>query len=317
MSCVLSIRMSEPQFEGQTKGKLSSSEIRGVVEGVSYEHLQQIFQNKPSILTAIVKKAQNAAKVREAMKKTREVTKNKSVFDVSGMSSKFSGCTSKDPAETELYLVEGDSAGGSAKQGRERYFQAILPLRGKVINAEKAKLSDVLGNEEIKTMITAIGAGIGKEFDPDNTRFQKVIIMTDADIDGEHIRTLLLTFFYRFMKGLIDKGFLYIARPPLYKVTIGKEEHYAFSEKEKEDILSTTRSKKVEIQRYKGLGEMNPDQLWETTMNPETRSLIKVQVEDAIYANEVFEVLMGSKVDKRREFIEEHAKEAQINLSNS
>ena len=317
LSCILSIRMSEPQFEGQTKGKLSSSEVKGIVEGIVGEQLQALFQEKPSILTAIVKKAQNAAKIREALKKTREVSKNKSVFDIAGMSSKFAGCTSRDPKETELYLVEGDSAGGSAKQGRERYFQAILPLRGKVINSEKAKLSDVLGNEEIKTIITAIGAGIGKDFDATTAKFQKVIIMTDADIDGEHIRTLLLTFFYRFMRELIEEGFVYIARPPLYKISSGKESHYAFSDKEKDEIIRSMKSKKVEIQRYKGLGEMNADQLWETTMNPQTRSLIRVNVADGMYANEIFETLMGSKVDKRREFIEDHAREANLDLSNS
>lgn len=317
LTCIISIKMADPQFEGQTKGKLASGEIRGLADSISSEKLSELLTDNPAVLTAIVKKAQSAAKAREAMKKSREVNKTKSTLDIAGLSGKFAKCTTKDAKEAELYLVEGDSAGGSAKQGRNRFFQAILPLRGKVINTEKNKLSKVLSNEEIKTIITAIGAGIGKEFDPANSKFHKVVIMTDADVDGEHIRTLLLTFFFRFMRPLIDEGYLYIAQPPLYKIEHGKKEvEYAFSDKERDSILESLGNKKYSIQRYKGLGEMNADQLWETTMDPETRSLIRIRVEDAIYADKVFELLMGDKVEPRRAFIEEHANEAEIDFSN-
>lgn len=317
LTCVISVKMSEPSFEGQIKSKLASSEIRGIADSIVSEQLNQLFSDNPTVLSTIVKKAQVAAKAREAMKRSKEANKSKNTLDIAGLSGKFAKCTSRIPEDTEIYLVEGDSAGGSAKQGRDRFFQAILPLRGKVINTEKAKLSKVLSNEEIKTIIAAIGAGIGKEFDITKCKFHKIIIMTDADVDGEHIRTLLLTFFYRFMRPLIDSGYIYIAQPPLFKISTNKEDYYAYSDKERDEIYTQLKGKKYTVQRYKGLGEMDSNQLWDTTMDPETRSLLRITLADNIQADKVFSVLMGDKVDVRRAFIEEHAHEANIDHSNA
>lgn len=315
ITCILSLRMPDPSFEGQTKSKLSNSEIRGVADSIAYDHLSKLFNSNPTILANIVKRAQETAKIKETIKKSKEVSKSKSTIEIAGLSGKFAKCTTNNPDEAEIYLVEGDSAGGSAKSGRDRFFQAILPLRGKVINCEKQKLSKVLSNEEIRTMINAIGTGIGKEFDIESTKYKKIVIMTDADVDGEHIRTLLLTFFYKFMRPLIEAGYVYIAQPPLYKISYGTkddEDIYVYSDTEKEEVMNTFKGKKFSIQRYKGLGEMNADQLWDTTMNPQTRSLIKLGVRDVLEANEVFSILMGDKVEPRRLFIEEHANEARI-----
>lgn len=317
LTCVLSVKMPDPSFEGQIKSKLASGEVRGIADSVVSEQLQQLFGANPTVLSAIVKKAQIAAKAREAMKRSKEANKEKNTLDIAGLSGKFAKCTSKNSKEAELYLVEGDSAGGSAKQGRNRFFQAILPLRGKVINAEKKKLSSVLANEEIRTIITAIGTGIGKELDPSKTKYEKIIIMTDADVDGEHIRTLLLTFFYKFMRPLIEEGYLYIAQPPLFKISTQKEDFYAYSDAERDAIYKELKGKKFTTQRYKGLGEMNADQLWDTTMNPETRSLLRVTLADALYADKIFSVLMGDKVEERRAFIDDHAAEAEIDHSNA
>lgn len=316
LTLVISIKVPEPQFEGQTKGKLVNTEVRGISDSIASENLTNYFLDHPTIVTKIVKKAKEAAKAREMARKSKEVNSKKNTVDIAGLSSKLAKCTSKNPDETELYIVEGDSAGGSAKQGRNRYFQAILPLRGKVINSEKARLSKILSNEEIKTMIATIGTGIGKDFDIENAKYKKIVIMTDADVDGEHIRTLLLTFFYRFMKPLIDEGYIYIAKPPLYKITQGKNVEYVFTENEKNKLLKEWKGKKVEIQRYKGLGEMDPKQLWETTMDPAHRVLIRVTETDAIVSDKIFTTLMGSGVDERREFIKRHAKYANIDYSN-
>lgn len=317
LTCVLSVKMPDPSFEGQIKSKLASGEVRGIADSVVSEQLQQLFSANPTVLSAIVKKAQIAAKAREAMKRSKEANKEKNTLDIAGLSGKFAKCSSKNPKEAELYLVEGDSAGGSAKQGRNRFYQAILPLRGKVINAEKKKLASVLANEEIRTIITAIGTGIGKELDPSKTKYEKIIIMTDADVDGEHIRTLLLTFFYKFMRPLIEEGYLYIAQPPLFKISTLKEDFYAYSDTERDAIYKELKGKKFTTQRYKGLGEMNADQLWDTTMNPETRSLLRVTLADALYADKIFSVLMGDKVEERRAFIDDHAAEAEIDHSNA
>jgi DNA gyrase subunit B len=263
------------------------------------------------VIKKIIEKAINAKRAREAAKKARELTRRKSALENTSLPGKLADCSLREAQMCEIYLVEGDSAGGSAKQGRDRTYQAILPLRGKIINVEKARLDKIFSNEEIRTIITAIGAGIGEEFDIDKIRYGKIIIMTDADVDGAHIRTLLLTFFYRYMQPLIAAGNVYIAQPPLFKISRGKEEYYAYSEREMEAIVSKIGGKNVDIQRYKGLGEMNPDQLWETTMNPETRTILQVTLDDAIEADNIFSILMGDKVEPRREFIEEHAREVQ------
>ena len=313
LTCVLSVRVKEPQFEGQTKTKLGNSEVRGAVEQVVNEKLSSFLEENPSVARAIIDKAINAARARLAARKARELVRRKSAIEGMVLPGKLADCSITDPALCEIYLVEGDSAGGSAKQGRDRNYQAILPLRGKILNVERARLDKILSNEEIRTIIAAIGTGIGEDdFSVKGARYHKIIIMTDADVDGAHIRTLLLTFFYRHMRELIEQGMIYIAQPPLYRVARGKEEHYAFNEEERE-MLSTRMkgpdgTKNVNIQRYKGLGEMNPEQLWKTTMDPETRTILQVTLEDAVEADSVFSTLMGDEVEPRRKFIENNAK---------
>ncbi len=308
LTSILSIKLPDPQFEGQTKTKLGNSDIKGIVESIINEKLKEYLEEHPKVADSIILKAIQASQAREAARKARELTRRKSFLESSTLPGKLADCSERDPAKSELYIVEGDSAGGSAKQGRDRATQAILPLRGKILNVEKARLDKILNNQEIQTLITAIGTSLGDDFDITRARYHKLIIMTDADVDGSHIRTLLLTFLFRYMRPLIDFGYIYIAQPPLYKLTKGKVEHYVYSDKEKNDKLKEL-GEKVQIQRYKGLGEMNPEQLWETTMNPKNRFLIKVTIEDAIEANELFSILMGDNVEPRREFIEKHALE--------
>lgn len=306
LTVILSVKLTDPQFEGQTKTKLGNSEVRGITESVVAEGLSTFFEENPSVAKRILEKAISAARAREAARKARELTRRKSVLESSALPGKLTDCTSKDPSESEVYLVEGDSAGGSAKQGRDRQFQAILPLRGKILNVERARLDKILANEEIRAMITAIGTGIGDEFDIEKARYHRIVIMTDADVDGSHIRTLLLTFFYRYMAPLIEAGYVYIAQPPLYLVKKGKQERYLYDDHALEQQLESW-GHDVNIQRYKGLGEMNAEQLWETTMDPETRTLLQVELEDAAAADWIFTVLMGDKVESRRDFIQEHA----------
>ncbi|MEM4336873.1 MAG: DNA topoisomerase (ATP-hydrolyzing) subunit B [Candidatus Woesearchaeota archaeon] len=312
LSAVLSLKMKNPQFEGQTKAKLGNSEIKGLVDSIVYEKLKEYFEENPSEARVIVEKCVKAAKAREAARKARELTRRKGALDSFSLPGKLADCSEKDPSKCELFLVEGDSAGGSAKAGRSREYQAILPLRGKILNVEKARLNKIFANNEIITMVTAIGTSIGEEFDISKLRYNKIIIMTDADVDGSHIRTLLLTFFFRYMPKLVEEGHIYIAQPPLYKVKKGKQFKYAYTENEKDEILKEF-GEGAEVQRYKGLGEMNPEQLWETTMNPETRNLIKVTLEDAVAADKIFTILMGEEVAPRRAFIQKHAKEV-VNL---
>ncbi len=308
LTAIVSVKVPEPQFEGQTKTKLGNSEVRGIVESLFGDKLQVFFDENPSVARKIIEKSLTAARAREAARKARELTRRKNALEVSSLPGKLADCSSKDASICELYLVEGDSAGGSAKQGRDRNFQAILPLRGKIINVEKARLDKILSNQEIRAIITALGTGIGDDFDITKARYHKIVIMTDADVDGSHIRTLLLTLFYRFMKPLIDAGYVYIAQPPLYKITKGKSIRYAYSDRELESVLQEIGRQGVNIQRYKGLGEMNPSQLWETTMDPEARTLLQVTMEDAMEADMIFTTLMGDKVEPRREFIEAHAR---------
>jgi len=307
LTAVINVKLPEPQFEGQTKTKLGNSEIRGIVQSIVGEELMTYLEENPRVAEAIVEKAATAAKARQAAKKARELTRRKGILDSVDLPGKLSDCANPDPAKSELYIVEGDSAGGSAKQGRDRDFQAILPLRGKIINVEKSRLNKMLENKEIRSIISAIGAGVGEDFDPDESRYHKVIIMTDADVDGAHIRTLLFTFFYRYMKPLIERGYLYMAQPPLYKITKGGGVRYAYREEDKQEVLEEWGNRGVSIQRYKGLGEMNPKELWETTMNPENRKLAKVTVEDAERADELFNLLMGKEVQPRKEFIKQNA----------
>ncbi|WP_077215237.1 DNA topoisomerase (ATP-hydrolyzing) subunit B [Bacillus dakarensis] len=308
LTAIISIKHPDPQFEGQTKTKLGNSEVRTATDTIFSELFEKFLLENPTTAKKIVEKGLMAARARLAAKKARELTRRKSALEVSSLPGKLADCSSKDPSISELYIVEGDSAGGSAKQGRDRHFQAILPLRGKILNVEKARLDRILSNNEVRAMITACGTGIGEEFDISKARYHKIVIMTDADVDGAHIRTLLLTFFYRYMRKIIEAGFIYIAQPPLYKVQQGKRVEYAYNEKELERIFAELPSQpKPNIQRYKGLGEMNPEQLWETTMNPETRTMLQVSLEDAIEADETFEILMGDKVEPRRHFIEENA----------
>lgn len=309
LTCVVSVKVQEPQFEGQTKTKLGNSEVRGAVDSIVGEGMGTFLEENPSIGKRIIEKALNAARAREAARKARELTRRKSALEGTSLPGKLADCSFKDPAVSELYLVEGDSAGGSAKQGRDRRFQAILPLRGKIINVEKARLDKILGNEEIRAMITAMGTSIGEDFDISKARYHKLIIMTDADVDGSHIRTLLLTFFYRYMRPLIEAGYVYIAQPPLYLVKKGKEKHYLYSDNDLEQLFAKIGKDNSSIQRYKGLGEMNPEQLWETTMDPEHRTNLQVTLEDAMAADQIFNILMGDKVEPRREFIHTHAKE--------
>lgn len=335
LTCVISTKVPEPQFEGQTKTKLGNSEVKSIVETVVGEQLQDFLEQNPSIAKKIIEKCLRAAEAREAARKARELIRRKNALEFSGLPGKLADCSINDPEHCEIYLVEGDSAGGSAKQGRDRRFQAILPLKGKILNVQKARMNKILENDEIKSIITALGTGIGSsdDFAEDKLRYHKIILMCDADIDGSHIRTLLLTFFYNYMKQIIDSERLYIAQPPLYKIKVNKEEHYAYDEAEKEQILKrfkinlksadlvnangedggsenegATKGKGFTISRFKGLGEMNPEQLWATTMNPETRTIRKVLIENAIEANKVFETLMGEEVEPRRNFIESNAK---------
>ena len=309
LTAIISVKLKEPQFEGQTKTRLGNSDVRGIVDSIVYEGLMAFLEEKPDYLKPIVEKAIKARQARDAAKKARELVRRKSAFSGLDLPGKLADCSSKNPRESELYIVEGDSAGGSAKQGRDRTFQAILPLRGKILNVEKARLDKVLSNAEIRTIIQALGCGIGEDFDINRLRYHRVIIMTDADVDGAHIRTLLLAFFYRFMPEIIEKGHLYIAQPPLYRVQAGRSEYYCYSDKDLRNLMERLSNKKVYVQRYKGLGEMNPEQLWKTTMNPKERILKRVDIEDALAADEYFTILMGDKVEPRREFIEAHAKE--------
>ncbi|MDH5233518.1 MAG: DNA topoisomerase (ATP-hydrolyzing) subunit B [Gemmatimonadota bacterium] len=313
LTAIISIRLRDPQFEGQTKTKLGNSEVESAVKTVVNEWLASYLEEHPRVANIVLEKALSASRAREAARKARDLTRKKSALDVGNLPGKLADCSLSDPAMCEIYLVEGDSAGGSAKQGRDRMFQAILPLRGKILNVEKARIDKILSNEEIRTIITAIGAGIKEEFQIDNVRYHKIIIMTDADVDGAHIRTLLLTFFFRQMHELIDAGMIYIAQPPLYRVAKGKEEYYAYDLEERDAIMARMGGNgegktNIGLQRYKGLGEMNPDQLWKTTMDPETRTILKVTMDDAVEANEVFQTLMGDDVEPRRDFIEKNAK---------
>ena len=309
LTAVVSVKITDPQFEGQTKTKLGNSEVRGVVDSIVGEGVSTFLEENPAVGKTIIEKALMAARARDAARKARELTR-KSVLERSTLPGKLADCSSKDPMECEIYIVEGDSAGGSAKQGRNRKFQAILPLRGKILNVEKQRLDRILNSDTIRSMVTAFGAGIGKDFDESKLRYNRIIIMTDADVDGAHIRTLLLTFFYRYMRPLIDGGHVYIAQPPLYKVSKGKKEAYAYSDAELDNIIAEMggRDNTTNIQRYKGLGEMNASQLWDTTMDPEDRILLKATVEDAQEADEIFTILMGDKVEPRREFIQKNAK---------
>lgn len=310
LTAIISVKLSEPQFEGQTKTKLGNSEIRGLVENTVSEKLADFLEENPSIARLVLDKCLTAARAREAARKARELTRRKSVLESTTLPGKLADCSERDPSACEIYIVEGDSAGGSAKQGRDRKFQAILPLWGKMLNVEKARIDKVFDNEKLTPVITALGAGISQDFDLSKLRYHKVIIMADADVDGSHIRTLLLTFFFRYMKPLVENEHVYIAQPPLFKVAKGKEDFYAYNEKEVDTIVKERNWKKEDctIQRYKGLGEMNAEQLWDTTMNPDTRTILKVTLADAVAADEIFTVLMGDKVEPRKEFIQTHAK---------
>ncbi len=306
---IINVKIANPQFEGQTKTKLGNSEVRGIVDSIVAECLGTFLEEHPSEARRVIEKTVQASRARMAARKARELTRRKSALDVSSLPGKLADCSLTDPNVCELYLVEGDSAGGTAKQSRDRRFQAILPLRGKILNVEKARLDKILANNEIRSMITALGTGIGEDFDLSKARYRKVILMTDADVDGAHIRTLLLTFFYRYMRPLIEKGHVYIALPPLYQVKKGKQEHYLFSDRELDRLLTDIGRQGITLQRYKGLGEMDADQLWDTTMNPETRTILQLQLEDIMLADEMFNTLMGEKVEPRREFIQDHAHE--------
>lgn len=309
LTAVLSVKLMNPQFEGQTKTKLGNSEMRGIVDTLVSENIDRFLEENPKDAKVIIERAMKASHAREAARKARELSRKRSILDNTTLPGKLADCSLNDSEITEIFIVEGDSAGGSAKQGRDRRYQAILPLKGKIMNVEKARLDRVLGYEEIKAMITAFGSGIGNEFDIDKLRYGKIIIMTDADVDGAHIRTLLLTFFFRYMKPLVENGYIYIAQPPLYKISKGKNDYYAYSDNQLDKIMNELgRNKEYPIQRYKGLGEMNPEQLWETTMDPETRTMLQVSVEDAIAADEIFTMLMGDRVKPRREFIQKNAK---------
>ncbi len=309
MSAIISVKLMEPQFEGQTKTKLGNSEMRVITDSIVADGLTAFLEENPATARIVMDKALQAARAREAARKARELTRRKSVLESTSLPGKLADCEERDPARSEIYIVEGNSAGGSAKQGRDRHYQAILPLRGKILNVEKTRLDRILANQEIKNMITAFGAGVGEDFDPAKLRYHKIICMTDADVDGSHIRILMLTFFYRYMRPLIEQGYVYVAQPPLYKVTKSKTDHYVYSDEQLDALLDQIgREPKPDIQRYKGLGEMNPEQLWETTMDPAKRTMYRVTIKDAIAADELLTVLMGDKVDPRREFIEKNAK---------
>ena len=307
LTAVVSVKLPEPQFEGQTKTKLGNTIMRSIVDGVTVEELGAFLEENPTTARIIVDKGLRAQRAREAAKRARELTRRKSVLESTSLPGKLADCAEKDPSKSEIFLVEGDSAGGSAKQGRDRHTQAILPLRGKILNVEKSRLDKILSSDEIKNMITAFGCGVGNDFDLEKARYHKIVIMTDADVDGAHIRTLLLTFFFRYMRPLIENGLVYIAQPPLYKVKKQKKEYYVYSDEQLNTLLEEIGRQGVELQRYKGLGEMNAEQLWDTTMDPEKRTLLQVSIEDAVLADEVFSMLMGDKVAPRREFIEENA----------
>jgi DNA gyrase subunit B len=309
LTTVISLKIANPQFEGQTKTKLGNSAVRGVIDSFIYQHLTQYFEEHPQDIQAIVNKVILAARAREAAKNARELARKRGALDSTSLPGKLADCSESNPAKSELYIVEGDSAGGSAKQGRDRKFQAILPLKGKILNVEKAGEHQILKNTEIQTLISAIGTGIGEKFDIERVRYHHIVIMTDADVDGAHIRTLLLTFFYRYMLKLIEVGYVYIAQPPLYRVSKGKEEKYVYRDEEVRKVSSALGEKGVIIQQYKGLGEMNAQQLWDTTMNPEMRIFKQVTIEDAWEANEIFKTLMGKDVELRKDFIKRHAKE--------
>jgi DNA gyrase subunit B len=315
LTAVISVKLLEPQFEGQTKTKLGNTEVRGIADSIVGEGLSNFLEENPNIGRTILDKSLMASRAREAARKARELTRRKSVLESTTLPGKLADCSSKDPSECEIYIVEGDSAGGSAKQGRNRRFQAILPLRGKIMNVEKQRLDKILNSEMISAMITAFGAGIGKDFDTEKLRYHRIIIMTDADVDGAHIRTLLLTFFYRYMKEMVENGHVYIAQPPLYKVSKGKRDSYVYTDRELEKLLVEIGGKdsSTDIQRYKGLGEMNAEQLWDTTMDPDKRILLRATIDDAIAADEIFTILMGDKVEPRREFIQRNAKKV-VNL---
>lgn len=311
ITAVISVKVPDPQFEGQTKTKLGNSEVRGIIESLVHSKLTDYFDEYPEVIEVVLEKAVLAAKARMAARKARDLTRRKSFLEGAGLPGKLADCSEKDPMLTEVYIVEGDSAGGSAKQGRNREFQAILPLWGKMLNVEKARAERVLSNDKLSPIITTIGASAGKEFDVTKVRYHKIIIMADADVDGSHIRTLLLTFFFRYMPEIIEAGYVYLAMPPLYKITYNKDSYYAYNEEEREKVLRLLgivgNDPKLSIQRYKGLGEMNPDQLWETTMNPQTRSMMRVTMEDAVEADTIFSMLMGEEVEPRRKFIEDNA----------
>ena len=307
LTAVISIKMRDPQFEGQTKTKLGNSEVKGIVEIIVGEGLRDFFEENPPVARKIVDKMLAAARAREAARKARELARRKSILDGGALPGKLADCAWDDPGACELYIVEGDSAGGTAKQGRDRRFQAILPIRGKILNVEKARIDKILGNEEIRNMYTALGTGVDADFDVAKLRYHKIILMTDADVDGSHIRTLLLTLLFRKLQPLVDGGFVYIAQPPLFLVKAGKDEIYCFNDKEREEAMTRLGKKNVQVQRYKGLGEMNPEQLWRTTMNPETRTLLRVANQDAVEADRIFTILMGEQVEPRRQFIEENA----------
>ena len=309
LTAVISVKVPEPQFEGQTKARLGNSDVKGVVESLTYDRLSLFFDENPDVVRKILDKSIMAAKAREAARKARELTRKKGLLENSGLPGKLADCSESDPDKCELYIVEGDSAGGSAKQGRDRVFQAILPLWGKMLNVEKTRIDKVLTNDKLFPIISALGTGVGTQFDLSKLRYGKVIIMADADVDGSHIRTLLLTFFFRYMKDLLEHGHVYIAMPPLYKIEHARQVIYAYNDEEKDSVLKRLgkTEEEVAIQRYKGLGEMNPEQLWETTMNPELRSIIHVKLEDAVEAEEIFTTLMGENVEPRRKFIEDNA----------
>jgi DNA gyrase subunit B len=309
MISVVSVKMANPQFEGQTKMRLGNSNVKGITDSLVYAALSEYFDENPKVLQVIVEKALSAARAREAARHARELARRKGALESAGLPGKLADCSEKSPEKSEIYIVEGDSAGGSAKQGRDRKFQAILPLRGKILNVEKAAEHQILKNVEIQTLVSAIGTGIGENFDIDRARYHSIVIMTDADVDGSHIRTLLLTFFHKWMPKLIDAQYIYIAKPPLFSLTKGKQERYAYSEEEMKSALAEMGEKGVSVKRYKGLGEMNAQQLWDTTMNPEKRIFKKVRIEDAMEATEIFKTLMGKDVEARKEFIKRHARE--------
>ncbi|MBD8501002.1 DNA topoisomerase (ATP-hydrolyzing) subunit B [Paenibacillus arenosi] len=309
LTTIISVKIPEPQFEGQTKTKLGNSEVRGIIESMFAEKFMEFLEENPAVSRKIVEKGTQAARAREAARRARELTRRKSALEVSSLPGKLADCSSKDPSNSEIFIVEGDSAGGSAKQGRDRHFQAILPLKGKILNVEKSRLDKILSNAEIRAIITALGTGIGEDFDIAKARYHKIVIMTDADVDGAHIRTLLLTFFYRYMRKLVDSGYIYIAQPPLFKIERNKVIRYADSEKQRDEIMAEFgQGVKINVQRYKGLGEMNATQLWETTMDPESRKMLQVTIDDARQADEIFNTLMGDNVEPRRDFIQQHAK---------